>query len=754
MLKDLIIHLRSCHNKSVEISEKTFDNFQAFSTWKEGEEKRTNSSYVLQCAPQTNVTSNVKRYYYYCHRSGIFNRKGSGIRDIKAQGTCKLGFSCTAYIKAVENLTTKLVNVEYCFFHYGHKEELAHLRISEDLRKNIASKLQEGVSEKKILDGIRNNVHGDISREHLVTLQDIQNICRQYNIDGIQRHSSDHQSVKIWVEEMSSQIYNPVLLHKVQGEEPCIEMENLKKEDMLLVIQTEFQKDMMVKFGNNIVCLDATHGTTMYDFLLITVVVVDEYGEGVPIAWALSNREDKSVLVQFLKSVKTRVGSLSPNIIMSDCAGQYYGAWVAVFEGTPKKLLCTWHVDKAWRRKLNECITEKEDRITIYHHLRVLLEEKDIARLRILLQQFLSFLHKDHSTFLAYFQNEYVPHIEEWAYAYRHGAEINTSMYVETFHRVLKVVYLESKQNRRVDHLLTVLLRFARDKAFERIQKLEKGKSSHRIKEINKRHGSAEEMMSSGILPIKCSENSWKVASQKTKEKSYIVTKVKDECACLLRCSSCHVCVHMFSCSCADAHLHSTVCKHSHIVQVTSINQLSELLPNDDSGLTEFEDLTNNREDQNLYEDLVFLARNNDILSEDAPDHSSHDETCTSESPDTTEYFARVLQSTDRFTELHDKKSLLKDKIHELLLLVDEADNPDGITTATRHVITGIHSLKAMMNPQRGDTDFPVNKRPAPNANHQKQPRFFSTKRRGLCQKDGQNHQKMKRILVTVLQKM
>ena len=133
-------------------------------------------------------------------------------------------------------------------------------------------------------------------------------------MDGIQQHSSNHQSVKIWVEEMSSQVYNPVLLHKVQGEEPCIKMENLKKEDMLSVIQTEFQKDMTVKFGNNIVCLDATHGTTTYDFLLITVVIVDEYGEGVPIAWALSNREDKSVLVQFLKSVKTRLGILSPNI--------------------------------------------------------------------------------------------------------------------------------------------------------------------------------------------------------------------------------------------------------------------------------------------------------------------------------------------------------------------------------------------------------------------------------------------------------
>ena len=47
-------------------------------------------------------------------------------------------------------------------------------------------------------------------------------------------------------------------------------------------------------------------------------------------------------------------------------------------------------------------------------------------------------------------------------------------MYVESVHQVLKVVYLENKQDHCLDRLFTVLLRFAKDKAFERIQKLEK----------------------------------------------------------------------------------------------------------------------------------------------------------------------------------------------------------------------------------------------------------------------------------------
>ena len=193
---------------------------------------------------------------------------------------------------------TSAVHVEYCFTHHSHETNLAHLKMPDDHKTMIAAKLQEGVSEKKILDDIRDDIPSQIGREHLVTLQDIQNIRRKYNIEGIQRHQNDHQSVSICVEEMASLDYNPILLHKAQGIEQTEDMDNLGKNDILLCLQTEFQKDMMAKFGSNIICVDATHGTTMYDVLLITVLAMDEYGEGVPVAWALSNTEDQAALVE------------------------------------------------------------------------------------------------------------------------------------------------------------------------------------------------------------------------------------------------------------------------------------------------------------------------------------------------------------------------------------------------------------------------------------------------------------------------
>ena len=39
----------------------------------------------------------------------------------------------------------------------------------------------------------------------------------------------------------------------------------------------------------------------MYDFNLITVLIVDYFGDGIPVAWAISEREDVTLLVEFLR---------------------------------------------------------------------------------------------------------------------------------------------------------------------------------------------------------------------------------------------------------------------------------------------------------------------------------------------------------------------------------------------------------------------------------------------------------------------
>ena len=62
---------------------------------------------------------------------------------------------------------------------------------------------------------------------------------------------------------------------------------------------------MFVNYAQKLVCVDATQGITAYDFQLITVLVTDDYDEGIPVAWLISNKETADVLrVFFLKHSK------------------------------------------------------------------------------------------------------------------------------------------------------------------------------------------------------------------------------------------------------------------------------------------------------------------------------------------------------------------------------------------------------------------------------------------------------------------
>ena len=167
----------------------------------------------------------------------------------------------------------------------------------------------------------------EFTRYYLTAKKNLDNISKSFGISDVQKHSDDQESVRACVEEWSHSENNPVLFHKYQGE-PAPEGSDLTKDDFMIVLQSPFQKEMALKFATNGVCIDATYGTTGYDFLLTSVVVIDEYGEGFPVAWCLSNHEDFTHMCVFFEMVKRNCGILTPRWLMSDLANQFFNAWV------------------------------------------------------------------------------------------------------------------------------------------------------------------------------------------------------------------------------------------------------------------------------------------------------------------------------------------------------------------------------------------------------------------------------------------
>ena len=309
------------------------------------------------------------------------------------------------------NHATGEVEAEFCFTHVGHKQENAYNRISKEMRTTIAGKLSQGVSMNSVMDYVRDSMCRPINRDHLITRADLHNIKRQYNINCMEKASDDTDSVLYWVKEMECEEFNLVLRFKQQGEKSsynCVE-----EKDFLFGFQTQFQKEMFETHGNKLICVDATHGTSAYDFQLVTVLVLDDHNEGIPVQWLISNKETTNVLKIFFSSLRERCGDMPTEIFMTDDAEAYYNAWISAFSRPDRKLLCSWHVGRSWRQKLNEHLKDKEKMAEVYAALKSLQNDLSETSFRRSLQQFMAWIKTISEPLAKYFEKEYVGRTRE-----------------------------------------------------------------------------------------------------------------------------------------------------------------------------------------------------------------------------------------------------------------------------------------------------------------------------------------------------
>ena len=71
-------------------------------------------------------------------------------------------------------------------------------------------------------------------------------------------------------------------------------------------------------------------------------MIVDDFGQGNPVALLISNKEDQPTLRVFVTAMNTRLpddAAFTFSHLMTDDAGHYYNAWTSVF-GPAAKLLC------------------------------------------------------------------------------------------------------------------------------------------------------------------------------------------------------------------------------------------------------------------------------------------------------------------------------------------------------------------------------------------------------------------------------
>lgn len=100
------------------------------------------------------------------------------------------------------------------------------------------------------------------SRNDFVQLRDIRRIEKDIEAETVRLHPDDGQSTLKWVERLRAKGH--VLGFKAKSDLPPPQS-GLAPDVFVLMIQTGGQRKMFQKYGNFLLCVDATHNTTMYE---------------------------------------------------------------------------------------------------------------------------------------------------------------------------------------------------------------------------------------------------------------------------------------------------------------------------------------------------------------------------------------------------------------------------------------------------------------------------------------------------------
>lgn len=249
-----------------------------------------------------------------------------------------MGRDCPA--RMVAEIDGEHVTVEFTYTHVGHENKPAHLRLTESTQQIVRDQLQVGIPEKKVTRETRKvfTPSKKLHRANLLTLQDVRNVSRKFQIDFNGKYStSDSVSIDMFVEEQREKNEIIILSYKKQGTvDP--NYEGVKEEDFLFAFMTPFQKMMVEQLQSqdfSIICMDGTHQTNGYNFLFVTVLTKDNSGEGLPLAHFFTNHEDYVFLKHFLRDFRKHCGKISCNAFMSDDASQYFQAWSSIMVDYP-----------------------------------------------------------------------------------------------------------------------------------------------------------------------------------------------------------------------------------------------------------------------------------------------------------------------------------------------------------------------------------------------------------------------------------
>lgn len=206
--------------------------------------------------------------------------------------------------------------VKFCTAHTSHLIEPEFLRVSNATKLELEAKLKLGITPKTILQSIRAKTDSTNANKPSITLKELENIAAKSGIGKeYQLNPDDGKSVDEFVKKDGGKT---VILYKPVGTVDA-KFPELNAKDFALALMNDQQrailKDAMISPPGALMA-DATHGTNQYDLKLVTIMTINAFGNGMPVVFFFTTKEDQDAMEYLFTAIKSVIGNLEPKVCL------------------------------------------------------------------------------------------------------------------------------------------------------------------------------------------------------------------------------------------------------------------------------------------------------------------------------------------------------------------------------------------------------------------------------------------------------
>ena len=233
-----------------------------------------------------------------------------------------------------------------------------------------------------------------------------------------------------------------------------------KEVDFLYVHQEKWQKDLLQRYGKDIIFLDATNRTTKYALPLFILAVETNSGY-FPVAEFIVYSESQERISEALKIIKSWGLNWDVTYGMTDYSEAEISALEAVFPGIIV-YICEFHREQAWGRWVMKAENglNKPEQDEFMSHMRSIAHSHTWEDLCKRIKELKNDVLWQKETVKNYVSRYWFPILRRWVKFYRNplvDRSVNTNNGVESLNKVLKHNYLKYFCDRTVTGLTTML---------------------------------------------------------------------------------------------------------------------------------------------------------------------------------------------------------------------------------------------------------------------------------------------------------